>query len=183
MPRPPRISRAEVIESACAIADDHGLAAVTMAAVAARLGATPMALYHHVDGKDHLLDLLVEAVLNEVPDAAGEEEGWDRLEALARGLRAAADRHPAVFPLLLQRPAVTEAGLALRARIRDALRGCGVPETGLERGERLVSTIALGFLTSETSGRFVLVPREQRDADFDLLLEVVRRGLPALAGR
>jgi len=68
MPRTPRLSRAEVINGACAIADEQGLAAVTMSAVASRLGATPMALYHHVEGKEHLLDLLIAAVLSEVPD-------------------------------------------------------------------------------------------------------------------
>src|SRR5436190_3208662 len=123
MPRTPRLSRADVINGACAIADEQGLAAVTMSAVASRLGATPMALYHHVEGKEHLLDLLIAAVLSEVPDVDDLPPGWAQLEALARGLREVADRHPAVFPLLLllQRPAVADASLVLRARIRDAL--------------------------------------------------------------
>jgi AcrR family transcriptional regulator len=182
MPRTPRLSRADVINGACAIADEQGLAAVTMSAVASRLGATPMALYHHVEGKEHLLDLLIAAVLSEVPDVDDLPPGWEQLEALARGLREVADRHPAVFPLLLQRPAVADASLVLRARIRDALRSSGVPPVALDRGERLVSTVALGFLASETGGRFANVSREQRTADFELLLEMVRRGLPALHG-
>jgi AcrR family transcriptional regulator len=180
MPRPPRLTRVDVVNGACAIADEQGLASVTMSAVASRLGATPMALYRHVDSKEHLLDLLIGAVLSEVPDVDHLPPGWAQLEALARGLREVADRHPAVFPLLLQRPAVAAGSLALRARIRDALRSSGVPPGALDRGERLVSTVALGFLASETGGRFANVPREQRTADFELLLELVRRGLPAL---
>ena len=135
MARPPRFTRADVIDSACAIADEQGLAAVTMSAVASRLGATPMALYHHVDSKEHLLDLLIEAVLSEVPDAADLPPGWAQLEAFARGLREVADRHPAVFPLLLQRPAVAPESLTLRARVRDALRSSGVPPDVLDPGE------------------------------------------------
>ncbi len=181
MPRPPRLSRDDVIHTACAIADEEGLAAVTMSAIASRLRATPMALYHHIDSKEHLLDLLIAAVLGEVPSGDGLPPGWAQLEALARGLRGVADRHPGVFPLLLQRPAVAPESLALRARVQDALRGCGVRADALDRGERLVSTVALGFLASEAGGRFVNVPKEQRDADFELLLEWVRHALPALS--
>jgi AcrR family transcriptional regulator len=183
MPRPARITRSEVIASALQLADEQGLAAVTMSAVAARLGVTPMALYAHVDSKEHLLDLLVEAVLCELPGTDDVPDGWSQLEILARALRETAGRHPAVFPLLLQRPAVAGGSLRLRARIRDALHACGVPVDAADRGERLVSTIALGFIASETSGRFAEVPPEQRDADFELLLELVRQGLPVLHRR
>jgi hypothetical protein len=79
--------------------------------------------------------------------------------------------------------AVTGGSLILRAGIRDALHDCGVPADAVGRGERLVSTIALGFLASETGGRFAEVPPEQRDADFELLLELVHQDLPVLRGK
>ncbi|WP_182907496.1 TetR/AcrR family transcriptional regulator [Microbispora sp. H13382] len=182
MPRHSRFTRDDVIAGALSIADEQGLGAVTMAAVAGRVGVTPMALYRHVDDKEHLLDLLVEAVLSELSDPGSRLSGWPLLEALAHGLRAAAERHPHVFPLLLQRPAITSGSLLLRARIRGALLDCGVPAEDLDRGERLVSTVALGFLASEAGGRFHDVPPDQRDIDFEILLELVRQGLPALNG-
>ena len=183
MPRQARFSRGDVIATGLRLADEQGLVAVTMAAVAARLDATPMALYAHVDSKDHLLDLLIEAVLAELPSTEGCDPGWPRLEALARALRDTAGRHPAVFPLLLQRPAVAAGSLQMRAEIRDALHECGVPAEETDRGERLISTIALGFIASENGGRFAQVPSQQRDADFELLLELVSQGLPVLRGR
>jgi len=60
------------------------------------------------------------------------------------------------------------------------VRDCGIPAEKLDRGERLVSTVALGFLASEAGGRFVNVPRDQRDLDFEILLALVHQGLPAL---
>ena len=42
------------------MADEKGIEALTMAAVAERLGVTPMALYRHVAYKTDLLDGLVE---------------------------------------------------------------------------------------------------------------------------
>jgi len=41
--RPPRIDRADVLAVALDTADEHGLATVTMQAVAGRLAVTPMA--------------------------------------------------------------------------------------------------------------------------------------------
>src|SRR6266480_3495569 len=107
--RAPQISREAVLAAALRLADEQGLDAVTMHAVARRLQVTPMALYRHVDDKNALLDGLVEMLLTEyqLPRAEGE---WDeRLTALADGIRDTARRHPAVFPLLLTRPAVTPA--------------------------------------------------------------------------
>jgi len=49
-----------VLDAALALADESGLGAVTMHAVATRLGVTPMALYRHVGDKAALLDGLVE---------------------------------------------------------------------------------------------------------------------------
>ena len=67
MGRTPQISREEVLAAALRLADDDGLEAVTMHAVARRLRVTPMALYRHVDDKNALLDGLVELLLTEYP--------------------------------------------------------------------------------------------------------------------
>src|SRR6185369_3226072 len=61
--RAPQISREAVLAAALRLADEQGLDAVTMHAVARRLQVTPMALYRHVDDKNALLDGLVEVLL------------------------------------------------------------------------------------------------------------------------
>ncbi|HMD23653.1 MAG TPA: TetR family transcriptional regulator [Streptosporangiaceae bacterium] len=63
MGRVAQISRAAVLAAALRLADERGLAAVTMHAVARSLDVTPMALYRHVADKDALLDGLVELLL------------------------------------------------------------------------------------------------------------------------
>lgn len=182
MPRPPRISRADVLDAALAIADADGLDAVTMASVADRLDVTPMALYRHVDGgKEGLLDALVERVLAEVgpPPATG---AWEaRLVAMGQALREVARAHPAVFPLLLTRPVVTPAAVAVRDQVRDlvALAGIGPREVG--RAERYVTTLALGLAVGEATGRFAAHSPAQRDQDMARLGVFVRAGLEALA--
>ena len=106
MTRRPTIDREAILATSLALADRAGLDAVTMQAVATALGVTPMALYRHVTSKADLLDGLVETLLAALP--AIRTAAWDaQLVALARALRTIARRHPAVFPLLLLRPAMT----------------------------------------------------------------------------
>jgi AcrR family transcriptional regulator len=167
--RAPQISREAVLAAALRLADEEGLEAVTMHAVARRLHVTPMALYRYVDDKNALLDGLVELLLATCSlPVAGR---WDeRLVALAAGIRDTARRHPAVFPLLLTRPAVTPAGRTVRDAIQAALREAGLPETEVARAERLISTAVLGFAASEAAGRFRYHAQSVIDTDFAELL-------------
>jgi AcrR family transcriptional regulator len=178
MGRTAQIGRAAILDAALNIADDQGLDAVTMHAVAKHLQVTPMALYRHVASKAALLDDLVELLLTEFPLPAAELP-WDQvLTALAAGIRATARRHPAVFPLLLSRPTVTPAALQVRDAAQQALRRAGVPETEIARTERLISTAVLGFAASEAAGRFRRHDQAVIDEDFAELQRWLRRLLP-----
>ena len=53
----------QILAAALALADEAGLEAVTMRAVAARVGITPMALYRHVADKESLLDGVLETAV------------------------------------------------------------------------------------------------------------------------
>src|SRR5690348_6674463 len=58
----PRRSIDDVVQEAIAFADDAGLDALTIRALATRLGLSPMALYTYVPGKAELLDLMLDAL-------------------------------------------------------------------------------------------------------------------------
>ncbi|MFH8572415.1 TetR/AcrR family transcriptional regulator [Streptomyces sp. NPDC017993] len=58
--RPPRISREEVLATARRIVTEEGVGRLTMRRLAAEIGSTPMALYHHVRNKEELLVLLLD---------------------------------------------------------------------------------------------------------------------------
>jgi AcrR family transcriptional regulator len=171
--RPSRIGRAQVLVEALALADEQGLDAVTMAAVAERLAVTPMALYRHVGNKADLLDGLVEELLTEFPPPPAEVPWPQRLSIMAANVRASAHRHPSVFPLLLQRPATTEEAQVTRQAIYAALGEAGVPKVRVAQVERLLSTAILGFAVSEVAGRFRHHTRRQLDADFQALQNVL----------
>jgi AcrR family transcriptional regulator len=81
----------------------EGFDALTMRAVAARLGAVPMALYNHFATKDQLVDALLDRVLSRFePEPATDDWGED-LRRFARAHRRLLTRHPwAVAPLFTQ---------------------------------------------------------------------------------
>jgi AcrR family transcriptional regulator len=173
------INREAVLDATLALAEERGLDAVSMRAVAASLGVTPMALYRHVGDKQGLLDGLVERLLDELPapDAALPPE--ERLAVMAGALRATARRHPDVFVMLLRRPATTPASLRARERAYEALRDAGVPEELVPRVERLMSTFMLGFAASEAGGRFAQHSASVLDEDLAWAEGLIRRALEA----
>jgi AcrR family transcriptional regulator len=183
MARPRQIDRDTVLKASLAIADERGLDGLTMQAVAERLGVTPMALYRHVDSKGDLLDGVVESLLDEMPTPR-DDASWDeQLSMLGRAMRATARRHPTVFPLLLALPATTPGALRVRARVHEALRSARVDEADVERVERLISTMVLGFAASEASGRFRAHSRKVLDADYAELEHIIRVALTSYVER
>lgn len=145
-----------ILAQALALADEQGLAAVSMRAVAARLGLTSMALYPYVGTKQQLLDGLVELLLTElVSDLAGHPDWRQQLRAVGRGLRALAVAHPGAYPLLILRPDPgTAATHAVVEPILAALLDAGVPEPEVPRLQRLFLSVALGYPTAELTGWF-----------------------------
>lgn len=159
--------REEILDAALAIADERGLEAVSMRALADRVGVTPMALYRHVKDKAALLDGMVGRLLSALlPSDSALERAWDeRLNALAHSCRQVTQRHPWAAHLLFSRPAVTPDAVRVVDIIYLALIEAGVPESEVPRLERLISTFVIGFATSEASGRFApgaLDPRGRR---------------------
>jgi len=93
--------RAQIVDAALAVAQERGLAAMTMRSVAEHLGSSVMGLYRHVATKEELLDELVGRLLAEV-DRAEPSQPWpQRLHHLAQQVFALAARYPSVVPLLM----------------------------------------------------------------------------------
>jgi AcrR family transcriptional regulator len=161
-----RARRQEILDAALAIADERGYEALSMRAVAERVGLTAMALYPYVGNKDALLDGVVDRLLAELLPAAAGPGGWrDQLRGLARGARELARAHPGAYPLLLARPSVTPDAVRVVDALYTALLAAGVPPAQVPRLERLLSTFVLGYAASELIGRFgagPLNPREER---------------------
>ena len=97
--------RDQIARAVLALAAERGMSAVSVAAVAARVGVSPPALYRHYPSKDAMLDATLER-MGETVLANLERtrtEGGDPLEALARLFERHVDvvRESRGLPLLI----------------------------------------------------------------------------------
>ena len=84
-----------LVAAAIGLADDGGLSAVTIRAVARAVGAAPMSVYTYVPGKAELLDLMLDAVYAAMPRADTTARPWpERVRAVAEENRALFAEHP-----------------------------------------------------------------------------------------
>lgn len=89
-----------IVEAAVEIADSEGLGAVSMAAVAARLGYTPMSLYRYITAKDDLILLMQEEATGLPSEAVRTAGDWRaQLTALYTEQVQAYLRHPWVLDI------------------------------------------------------------------------------------
>src|SRR4051812_25854155 len=82
------------LQVALVIADAEGLEAVTMRRLARELGVEAASLYHYVNGKDQILDGLVEVVAAEIEPPTGSVEWRTAITERAHNTRASLRRHP-----------------------------------------------------------------------------------------
>jgi AcrR family transcriptional regulator len=96
------LSRDVILDAAEAVAA-QGFDALSMRAVAASLGAVPMALYNHFSTKEQLVDALLDRVLSRFEPESATDDWAEDLRRFARAHRRLLVRHPwAVAPLFTQ---------------------------------------------------------------------------------
>jgi AcrR family transcriptional regulator len=105
-PRVP-LSRERVLRAAVALADEHGVEAISMRRIAGELGVVPMALYKHVSSKDELLDGMIDVVVGEIGPPAGGTDGKAAIRRRVLSARGALLRHPWASRVIESRPSPT----------------------------------------------------------------------------
>ncbi|MEW2157859.1 TetR/AcrR family transcriptional regulator C-terminal domain-containing protein [Streptomyces sp. NPDC007189] len=102
-PRTPLLDRERITATALQLVDDTGDFSVPQ--IARRLGVQTGSVYHHVDGRDGIVELLRERVSAAIDTATLDLTPWDKaIEAWARSYRAAFAAHPRTIPLLMTSP-------------------------------------------------------------------------------
>ncbi|GAA4843048.1 TetR/AcrR family transcriptional regulator [Kitasatospora terrestris] len=172
MGRPSRalLSREIIAAAALDLVDRDGPGALTMRALADRLGVKAASLYNHVAGKDELLDALAELVNAEIDlTPLDDPDRRAGLAAYARGYRAVFLRHPHTIALLARRR--VEAGRQLLTY--DALLAALV-RAGLDPADAAETAAALDYLVLGSALETFTAGFARDAADY-------RPGYPALA--
>ena len=143
------LTKERIVTAATAVADEEGLGALSMRRVALELGVATMSLYRHVQDKDDLLVLMIDAAFAEWRlQRSG--DGWQEvLAGAAREMWRNFRRHLWLAPAYsLTRPLVVPSGLAYTEHVLATLLGRGLqPATAFSMNLILFSFVR-GFATS-----------------------------------
>ena len=176
------LSHAQVVGVALEAIDEGGPEALSIRAVAARLGVNPNAVYTYVASRSALEREVVERVFGEtdVDALLGPVEQWrERITAYARSLRAAVLRHPAVATLIMTAPMDGPSAVLIGERLIAALRDGDLSVDDAARGTYALIVQVVGFVAlevAETDGRAPLPAEVERVAARRAALEFLDPG-------
>jgi AcrR family transcriptional regulator len=139
------LTREWVVDAALAIADRDGIDAVTLRRLAETLGVTPMALYHHIRDKGHLLDLMASRLLGDLDVSPPDDDTpWhESLSAIGQRFLALVEAHPAA-PFLLSRPFDPAAARDVSAALLTILGQAGFASADAVRLLQVLTGMLLG---------------------------------------
>jgi AcrR family transcriptional regulator len=86
--RPATVNRDDVVAAAVRVATREGLDRFTMNQLAAELGVSPNAAYHHVSSRGEIVQLVVDLLMADIEIPPSDEGPWDvRLKVLEANVR------------------------------------------------------------------------------------------------
>ena len=165
------LSREAIVETALAVADEHGIDKVTVRRIATTLDVGTMSLYSYFRSKEDLLDAVADCVLGrfELPPTATAETPEEAIRAIAAAWRTTMRDHPSIVQMLLTR--VTNSREAMR-RALDApigrLVASGIPAELAIRCYGFLVVGAVGFFSYQQ-------PRPWGHQDNDDQKELIRQ--------
>ncbi|MFI2372844.1 TetR/AcrR family transcriptional regulator [Streptomyces sp. NPDC018833] len=167
------LSRERVIRTAVAVADENGSAALTMRAIAEPLGVEAMSLYHHVAGREDVLDGMVDAVFGEI-DLPPRDADWkSAMRHRAVSVRAVLRRHPWAVGLMDSRSRPGPATLRHHDAVLGTLRAGGFSVPMAAHAFSLIDSYLYGFVMQELSLPF------SGSAELDEVADAILRAMPA----
>jgi len=183
MPRGPGqragLTRAAVLDTAHALLAEEGLEALSMRALARRLGVAPNALYSHVPGKTELVDALLDDRLSLVEEPVADAP--DPIEALAALMTSTYEvllTRPDLVPLYLSRQGSRGPNAVRLGVTMDALLArLGLAVDAVPPARRALILHAIGG--AAFAGADGPVPAETARADFARSLRWLLDGIAA----
>lgn len=147
-PGRPRMPFERIVGAALEIVDEQSADALTLRALAQRLGSSTATLYRHVDNRADLVGHVVERVFSEIEVDAEALDGADWSQAcghLARSLFDAIARHPNAAPLVIETVPTGPHAMAFRERCLSILLAHGFPPATARTLTAALGRFVIGF--------------------------------------
>ncbi|MFF1285173.1 WHG domain-containing protein [Streptomyces sp. NPDC058299] len=180
------LDRSAVVAAGAALADEVGLADLTMGLLADRLGVRPPSLYKHVGSLNELRHGISVQAKGEFARQLARESvgrsGPDAVRAFADSYRHWALEHPGRYAATVPAPVagdeedrrVSEEALQV---LLDVLAGFGLPDARVVDSARALRSALHGFVTLEGAGAFEM-PRDVTRS-FRFLIDTLIAGFQA----
>lgn len=147
----PHLTRERVLAAAVALADRIGIEDLTIRRLAAELDVKPMTLYHHVPGKEAILDGVADLVFAEIDDPPEDLPWKDALRHRCVSARHVLRRHPWATPLLESRTSPGPATLHHHDAVLGCLRRGGLSWQLTAHAYAIIDAFVYGFALQEAS--------------------------------
>lgn len=186
--RRPKVSVDEVVDAAIEVADSEGLEALSMRALAERLGVGAMTLYSYVAGRDDLVVLMVDQVVGRaaLPELVGDLRA--RLTQVAEAELHIRRAHPWLLDVVGVRPWLgPHVGDRYEWQLA-AVEGVGLDDIEMDQAITLVAGFAANVARAEHAVRRAeqqsgMSDLEWWEANAPLLDELMAHRSYPLAGR
>jgi AcrR family transcriptional regulator len=145
------LSRERVLRAGLALADESGIASLTMRKLGEALGVEAMSLYNHVANKDDLLDGMIDLVFTEInlPSAGAD---WKKaMRDRAASARQVLKRHPWAIGLMESRRSPGPATLHHHDAVIGCLREGGFSVVLTAHAFSVLDSYIYGFAMEEAS--------------------------------
>lgn len=185
------LNTTEVVAAGAALADEAGIGAVSLAALAERLGVKPPALYKHVGNLADLQHRIAALAMAEFSDTLRDvlqgKSGFDALAAMFTALRSYIRAHPGRYsatvgakfhgeddPLLI-------AGIRVLNSIGAVLSSYGIPPDQTDHAIRTLRCTIHGFALLQAANAFQW--SNDPDESFEWMIRFIDAGLRAVGGQ
>ncbi|MGO9906613.1 MAG: TetR/AcrR family transcriptional regulator [Solirubrobacteraceae bacterium] len=149
-PRAP-LSRERVLRAAVALADESGIASLTMRKLGEAVGVEAMSLYNHVANKDDLLDGMIDVVFGEIDLPASEADWKTAMRQRAISVREVLSRHRWAIGLMESRTTPGPANLRHHDAVIGSLRNAGFSIELAAHAYSALDSYIYGFAMQEPS--------------------------------
>ena len=167
----PALSRDRIVDAAATVADSRGLTGVSMRNVGKELGVEAMSLYHHISGKDDLLDGLADWVFTGIELPSPDQPWRPAMSERAASSRGRLSAHPWALGLIESRRNPGPALLRHHDTILGCLRRNGFSVELAAHAFSAIDAYVYGFVLTELN-----LPMESGEGADELVAEM---GLPA----
>lgn len=145
------LTREGIVRAAIHLVDEHGMAALSMRRLAGELGVDPMAIYHHLPGKDAVVSGMVRAVFADLAASDLTDDAdtpWrERVRAWALAYVGVARAHPNLtLAITADVAAATEATMLASEPLFAALEAGGLAPEAIVQAAGVIVDYVHGWM-------------------------------------